>query len=96
MRSQLEQVWEQTGIKPSDLELDDLPVEIEYLREVFWELWDGENLKWSELFYYQKIMEFELDGGEIFILKNGYSKCLSWINDKMRPKKKPAPKKGKR
>jgi len=77
--------------------MENLPIDMSYLREIFWELWDGESLKWGEIYYYQKIVEIELDAGELYILKSAYGKCLSWISEKHRPKKaNPAVKKGRK
>lgn len=96
-RSQLEQVWDQTGIKPKELEIDFLPEDVSYLREIFWDLWDGEGIKWSEIYFYQEIMDLELDGEELILLKGANSKCANWMRDKHKPKKpKSIPKTGRR
>jgi hypothetical protein len=98
-RSRLEQVWTQTGKKPSELELEALPVELVYLREVFWDIWDSEGWSWTEFYHYQVIFEMEFDLDEIYILRKAFVSCLRFIQQKSREKmkksSKAAPKKGK-
>jgi hypothetical protein len=74
--------------------MPELPSNIEYLIEVFYDLWSSDGVTWSEIFYYQNIFEIELDMGELFILRKAFSVCNKWVREKTRPKKaktKPKP-----
>jgi len=91
-RKQLEQVWKATGNIPPELELPDLPEEILYLREIFWDLWDSEGWSWNELQSYQEIFGIELNGFEIETVRSIFGACSEWLSNKMKPKKSRAPK----
>jgi hypothetical protein len=86
-KSRLEQVWSQTGKKPAELELERLPLELLYLREVFWDVWNSEGWQWSEVYYYQVVNDIELDNSEIMILRRAFGACMKFVRDKMKPKK---------
>lgn len=72
---------------PDQLKIEPLPLELKYLHEIFYELYDSEGIKWSEVFYYQKIKGIELDGWEIRVIKAANAACVSWYRDKMKPGK---------
>lgn len=92
MRSRLNQVWKQTGIKPPELFSKPLPYEYHYLVDIFWDIWSSDGWKWSEIFHYQQVMEIELDSAELFYLRKAFGECTKFVQKKMKPKKsKPSP-----
>lgn len=96
LKSQLEQVWAQTGKKPAELDIETLPLELLYLEEVFWSIWNSEGWQWSEIYYYQLVNDIELDEADMFILRKAFNACLKFVNQKMKTKmKKPSSSKGK-
>jgi hypothetical protein len=87
LRSRLNQVWKQTGIKPPELEVDSIPFQYTYLVEIFWDIWNSDGWKWSEIYHYQQVMEIELDSAELFYLRKAFGVCSQWLHKKMKPKK---------
>ena len=87
-KSRLEQVWSQTGKKPKELELERLPFELSYLREVFWDLWSSEGWSWSEVYYHGLVRGIPLDEAEIMIVRGAFGVCSRFVKQKMSNKSK--------
>ena len=81
---------------PSELELPDIPEAIDYLYPIFWDLWNREGITWTEIYHYQQIMDLDLSGGDLYILRIANNAGAEWLHEKEKPKKKPKPNKPKR
>lgn len=86
-RKKLEQVWDQTGVKPDQLKIEPLPSEVQYLYEIFYDLYNSEGITWNEIYHYQRVKGIELDNFELLLIRSTNNACASWMRDKMRPKK---------
>jgi len=86
-------VWTQTGIRPPELEIEPLPVELQYLREVFWDLWSSDGWSWGEFKAYQDLMGMDFNLAEITTLRAAHGRCSKFVRDKIKAKNTPKSKK---
>lgn len=81
---------------PDELILPDIPEEVEYLYPIFWDLWNREGISWTEIYHYQLLMDIDLDGSDLIILRMANNACAEWLHEKEKPKKKISTKEPKR
>jgi hypothetical protein len=98
LKSQLEKVWEQTGVLPKRLEelLADIPSAGRDLWTFFWEIKTAEELTWTEVLSYSTYtgVEFELWEVQLFFAMNAeYNKYVHSVEMPKKDNSKAGPKK---
>jgi len=86
-RSHLENAWNQTGIKPTDLKEAEIPEAGLDLYQCFWELYKQDGVSWSDFYYYGLYTDIWFTGEERKILHKMESTVNSFLKKKMKPKK---------
>ena len=90
-RQHLEQVQRQTGIRSPELDVEEIPPQIAYLWEIFWQLNKtraiaggmssyAQPLNYTDIYHYGKVMRFEITPTEAQILFDLDSVYLSHLN----------------
>ena len=85
-RKHLDQVWEQTGVKPDTYKETDVPPAGQDLWVVFWELRHSieGRIGWPDIYYYCLYNQIQLSLGEISIIQAMNSAANKWIAKKHR------------
>lgn len=88
---ELEQVWEQTGVKPAKLEelQADIPQSGKDLWDFFWEVKQQETLSWQEIMAFCGYYGLDLSPPEIqiiFAMNSAYNKYINNVELDNKPK----------
>ena len=79
---------------PTELETPPMSFEVQYLFQLFWDIYRRDGMLWSEIDAYERIYGFSIPGDEIRIIRNLASEVTAWLTEKDKPKS--TPKKGKK
>lgn len=66
----MQQVWKTTGVQPKELaDQPELPEELRYLWEWFWELRSNQILTFTEIHFWSQLTQKRLRGWEVELLR---------------------------
>lgn len=90
-RSHLNQIWDQTGVKPEQYREPGVPIAGEDLLEIFWDLrtFCGDGITWADVYYYSLLKQIRFENYEIRILQRLSSEFNKWTSKKLRSQHKP-------
>jgi len=89
-KTNLDHIWDTTGIKPPEYKEIEVPPSGEDLYYIFWELrgnLDG-TITWDTIYYYSEYNDTYLNNEELKILFAMNKTANEWINKKMKEQQK--------